>query len=190
MFCESGKEQGGERASAQSSQSLIFTRTSALHGTILNSLLLNGHFCGNVSPLKTAAAAAPQAPTCWIKKSEERSGTGGDLWTWVRKLRRKQVVEKQPIARRKAKRWERKLSLFLLNCCLGWANNVLCACMWSEGFFDKERLMGEADEFLIKCLILVSRFIDFFLLLVDHLSRWSPAHFRCVILRWLLVYIM
>lgn len=89
--------------------------------------------------------------------------------------------------------WERKLSLFLLNCCLGWGKSVLCACMWSEGFFDKERIMGEADEFLIKCLILVSRFIDFFLLLlllVNHLSRWSRAHFRCVLLSWLLVYVI
>ncbi len=50
---------GRESISTVLPVSPLFTRTPTLHGTILPSLLLNGHFCGNVLPVKTAAAAAP-----------------------------------------------------------------------------------------------------------------------------------
>lgn len=45
-----------ESASAQSSQSLLFSRTLPV---CTEQSFLNGHFCGTVSPVKTAAVAAP-----------------------------------------------------------------------------------------------------------------------------------
>ena len=55
---EEEEEEKGESISTVLPVSPLFTHTPTLHGRILPSLPLNGHFCGNISPVKIAAAAA------------------------------------------------------------------------------------------------------------------------------------
>lgn len=73
----------------------------------------------------------------------------------MRKLRRKQAAEKQPIARRKAKRYERGRSFFVL-VCLGSAK-CFYVLVLEVRFLDKVRLMVE--ESITKCLIMFLLFI-------------------------------
>lgn len=76
VFCERGEEQeGGEHRC----HPLSFSHAlPLLVEPAFPSLLLNGRLRSGVSPVKTAAAAAPQAPPCWITRSEWRSRPGGD----------------------------------------------------------------------------------------------------------------